>query len=176
MPAPSEPSRLQWSHRQFVSRRQFPWKDLATDVIPKGMNTKTAINTKTVTCVLAIGAGLLSLLSFVGCGGQDRPLRLTDLTAPEHNYCEHIVLLERAKSVARYDRDRGDALLDSLAAAWGDSVESDTIAGLSTDPYRIAALAEFLGRVVAAEQDSLRQHPGLNRIHLPLPEPKPRQQ
>ena len=40
---------------------------------------------------------------------------------------ERMVTLERAKAVALADREQGEALLDSLAAAWGDSFVAATL-------------------------------------------------
>jgi len=114
-------------------------------------------------------AGLLLL---GGCGPNDRPLTLSDLTAGERLYFERVVPVERAKSVALVYRTTGEALLDSLAAAWGDSAQTEILKGLEGDPYHAQAIADLLGRVVAAEQDSLLWDPGFNRLHLPLPDPQ----
>jgi len=120
---------------------------------------------------------LVCLLSFGGsgllgsCRHQERTLKLADLTPGEHLYCQRIVALERAKTVALIDRQRGEALLDSLAAAWGDSVVPETLAGLSRDPDRSVAIGQLLLRIVTAEQDSMKRNPGDSRLGLPLPDP-----
>ncbi len=106
-----------------------------------------------------------------GCRNRDQALELSDLTTGERLYIEHIVTLERAKSVALIHRETGAALLDSLAAAWGDSVQPDLLRGLNRNPERSVALGELLLRVVTAVQDSLLWDPGKNRLHLPLPDP-----
>ncbi len=116
---------------------------------------------------LALLGGLLLLGS---CRQESRPLQLADLTAGEHLYFERVVAIERAKSVAFIRPDIGAALLDSLATAWGDSAQSEILAGLSPDPDRTIALGELLLRVVTAAQDSLMWDPGYNRLHLPLPD------
>ena len=125
------------------------------------------MNTRIAKSALILGGGLLLL---AGCRQQNRTLQLSDLTAPERTYFEQVVAVERAKSVALIDLDVGSALLDSLAAAWGDSVQSTTLAGLSGSPSRSVAVGELLLRVVTAEQDSLRWHSGTNRLRLPLPD------
>jgi hypothetical protein len=81
--------------------------------------------------------------------------------------------VERAKAVALVYRENGEALLDSLAAAWGDSAGSETVRGLSGDPSRSVVFNDLLLRVVSAEQDSLLQVPGRNRLQSPLPSPAP---
>ena len=63
---------------------------------------------------------VLLLLAAVGCEQGDEP-GLADLTPGERLYVERMVVLERAKAVGLADRGQGNALLDSLAAAWGDS-------------------------------------------------------
>jgi len=95
---------------------------------------------------------------------------MSDLTAGEQLYFERVVAVERAKSVALIHRETGATLLDSLALAWGDSVQTELLNGLSRDPDRSAALGELLLRVVTAVQDSLMWDPGENRLHLPLPD------
>ena len=112
-------------------------------------------------------------LSVPGCDKEERPLRLTDLSGAEYVFVERMVLLERAKAFALLDRPAGTVLLDSLAAAWGDSSLQDTLAGASEQPLRAEAVAELLRRVLAAEQDSLLQTSGRDRMSLPLPDPEP---
>ena len=116
---------------------------------------------------LVLCCGLLLVAS---CCQQELTLHVSDLTADERFYFEHVVAVERAKSCALIHPDSGAALLDSLAVAWGDSIQSEILAGLSGDPRRSVALGELLLRVVAAEQDSLLWDPGFNRLHLPLPD------
>ncbi len=116
--------------------------------------------------------GLIAgLLLFSGCDIKDQPLELSDLTAGERLYFERVVAVERAKSVTMVYRATGEALLDSLATAWGDSAQADVLKGLGGDPYHATAISELLGRVVKAEQDSLLWDPGFNRLNLPLPDP-----
>lgn len=117
---------------------------------------------------MALFAGLFLL---GGCSQQEKTLELADLTAGERLYFERVVAVERAKSVALVYRATGEALLDSLAAAWGDSAQTDILKGLSGNPTHSMAVAELLGRVVDAEHDSLMRDPALNRLHLPLPDP-----
>ncbi len=116
-------------------------------------------------------AAALALLLLAGCRDRDPTLRLSDITPGERLYIERIIALERAKSMRLIYPRIGDALFDSLASAWGDSVKPETLAGLSQDPTRAVALGELLLRVVSAEQDSLSWAPGSSRLHLPLPDP-----
>ena len=116
---------------------------------------------------------LTCLLPAAGCEKNDPPLTLDDLSGGEFVFVERMVILERAKTVALMDRPTGDALLDSLAADWGDSSLSLTTAGAPDDPLRAEAVASLLRRVLAAEQDSLRISSGLDRLTKPLPDPVP---
>ncbi len=117
-------------------------------------------------------AAVLWLLAGVGCGPDGgRPLQLSDLSRPEHEYLTRFVTLERARSVALIDRGRGEALLDSLAGAWGDSSLVRTQAALPADPRRQALLHGLLGRILRAEQDSLLDAPRPRRLDAPLPDP-----
>jgi hypothetical protein len=119
-------------------------------------------------------AAALSLLAGAGCGPDGgRPLRLADLTAPERAYVTRFVVLERARAVALVDRTTGDALLDSLAAAWGDSSLAGAQAALPADPRRQALLHGLLGRILLAEQDSLLDAARPGRLDAPLPDPPP---
>jgi hypothetical protein len=111
------------------------------------------------------------LLLCGGCRQKTDTLQLADLTAGERLYFEQVVAVERAKAVALIHRDLGASLLDSLATAWGDSVQPELLAGLTHDPNRSVAVGELLLRVVTAEQDSLLRDPGTSRLHLPLPDP-----
>lgn len=125
------------------------------------------MNARVLESALVLCGGLLLLAS---CRQQELTLHMSDLTADERFYFEHVVAVERAKSVALIHPESGAALLDSLAAAWGDSIQPEILAGLSGDPRRSVAVSELLLRVVSAEQDSLRWDPGNNRLHLPLPD------
>jgi len=116
---------------------------------------------------------LSGLISTTACEKKDTPLTLNDLSGDEYVFVERMVVLERAKTVALLDRRTGDALLDSLAVAWGDSSLSLTLAGAPRDPVRSEAVAAFLRRVIETEQDSLRTSTGLDRMGRPLPDPAP---
>ncbi len=118
---------------------------------------------------------LLSTLLLLGsCDKQDQPLQLSDLSASERLYFERVIAMERARTLGLIYRDVGEALLDSLGVAWGDSIGPEIRAGLTSDPYRSQALGELLLRVVTAEQDSLKWDPGTSRLHMPLPDPNRR--
>jgi hypothetical protein len=106
-----------------------------------------------------------------GCRGDDRPLRLTDLTPEEELYVTRFVTLERARAVALADRAAGDALLDSLAAAWGDSSLAETLAALPEDARRQAKLHTLLAAILEAEQDSLLAAPDERRLGASLVDP-----
>lgn len=115
----------------------------------------------------------VAIIMSAGCDTQEKPLTLADLNGGEFVYVERMVQLERAKAVALVDRPTGDALLDSLAAAWGDSSLQQTLDGVPSDPLRAEAVAELLRRVLVAEQDSLKANSGRDRLALPLPDPAP---
>jgi hypothetical protein len=121
-----------------------------------------------------VRAVLVLVLTFLaaGCGPGDE-LRLGDLDEGERRYVDRVVVLERAKAVALVDRPRGAALLDSLAAAWGDSSLAETEAGVPRDPARAAALGRLLQRILVAELDSLVHAPRPDRLAAPLPDPEP---
>jgi hypothetical protein len=116
---------------------------------------------------------LAVLIPVSGCDKKDKPLTIADLNGDECLYVERMVVLERAKTAALLDRANGDALLDSLAAAWGDSSRQETLKGAPKDPIRAEAVTDLLRRVLVAEQDSLMTSTGQERLHLPLPEPAP---
>ena len=117
-------------------------------------------------------AAALLLLAVAGCGPEGgRPLRLSDLKPAEREYVTRFVVLERARAVALVDRGTGEALLDSLAAAWGDSSLAGARAALPADPRRQALLHGLLGRILRAEQDSLLDAPRPGRLDSPLPDP-----
>jgi len=113
------------------------------------------------------------LMATAGCEKQDSPLTMADLSGDEYLYIERMVILERAKTAALLDRENGDALLDSLAAAWGDSSLQKTMTGVPRDPIRSQAVTDLLRKVLSAEQDSLLTTTGQERLHLPLPDPVP---
>ncbi len=115
---------------------------------------------------------LAALLVPAGCEKKDdSPLTLNDLTGGEYVYVERMVILERAKTMALIDRTAGDAILDSLAADWGDSSLALTLGGVPSEPLRAEAVAALLRRVLAAEQDSLRASSAFDRLARPLPDP-----
>lgn len=117
-------------------------------------------------------AAALLLLAVTGCGPEGgRPLRLTDLKPSEREYLTRFVVLERARAVALVDRGTGEALLDSLASAWGDSSLAEARAALPADPRRQALLHGLLGRILRAEQDSLLDAPRPRRLDSLLPDP-----
>ena len=113
------------------------------------------------------------LMQLTSCERNDAPLALSDLSGDEFVFVERMVILERAKTAALLDRQTGDAILDSLAVAWGDSSFPLTLLGAPRDPVRSEAVGTLLRRVLEAEQESLLTSSGLDRLDLPLPEPKP---
>ena len=122
------------------------------------------------------GAALLlaSLCLLAGCEQEDHPaLQLDDLTSGERLYVSRLVTLERAKAVALIDRTGGDAPLDSLALAWGDSARSETEVGVPDDPVRAGQVSHLLLRILEAELDSLIAAPRPDRLAAPLPDPLP---
>jgi hypothetical protein len=108
-----------------------------------------------------------------GCDKSDAPLALSDLSGEEFIFVERMIILERAKTAALLDRETGDAILDSLFVAWGDSSFPLTQVGAPRDPVRSEAVNTLLRRVLGAEQESLLTSTGLDRLNQPLPEPKP---
>lgn len=108
-----------------------------------------------------------------GCDKNDAPLALSDLSGDEFIFVERMVILERAKTAALLDRETGDAILDSLFVAWGDSSFPLTLVGAPRDPVRSEEVGTLLRRVLGAEQESLLTSTGLDRLNQPLPEPKP---
>jgi hypothetical protein len=111
------------------------------------------------------------LLTAAGCEKNDPQLTLENLSGGEYVFVERMVILERAKTVALLDREAGDALLDSLALAWGDSSLAQTLGGVPSDPLRAEAVATLLRRILAAEQDSLRASSAFDRLARPLLDP-----
>ena len=122
-------------------------------------------------------SGLLPILMvtalFVGCNQNQSPLEIDDLNAGERVFLERYVVLERARAVVLADPVRGVALLDSLAAAWGDSAAVEAEAALPVDPERAALLQNLITRVLTAESDSLIHAPRPDRLDDPLPQPAP---
>jgi hypothetical protein len=108
-----------------------------------------------------------------GCARRDRPLQMKDLTSSERLYVERFVTLERARAVALVDVDRGNALLDSLGHAWGDTALEWTLGTLPRDPARVAGLYNLLSRILLAENDSLVHAPKARRLKAPIPDPHP---
>jgi hypothetical protein len=108
-----------------------------------------------------------------GCGQGETDLSLDDLSAAERQYVTRFVVLERARVVTLADPELGASLLDSLAAAWGDTADAIARAALPAEPARAAALHDLVRRVLEAEADSLIQAPRPDRLSAPLPEPVP---
>ncbi|MBC8424501.1 hypothetical protein H8E07_10290 [bacterium] len=117
--------------------------------------------------------GLLALLALAGCRDGNDALRLADLEPAEERYITRFVILERARAVALVDRAAGDALLDSLAASWGDSALVETLAALPDTPRRQAQIHALLEAILTAEEDSLLAAPAARRLHAPLSDPPP---
>lgn len=107
-----------------------------------------------------------------GCERADRPLRPGELAPAERLYVERFVTLERARALALADSARGAVVLDSLAAAWGDSALPRLLRDLPQRPRRLAAVHDLLARLLEAERDSLVIHPR-RRLWAPLPPPAP---
>ncbi len=114
---------------------------------------------------------LIPALFLSACEKPEQELKLGDLTSPEHTYIERIVILERAKAVALVDRDLGNAVLDSLSLAWGDSSEAATAAMAPVEPLRCEAVHDLLNRILISERDSLVQAPYVYRLAIPLADP-----
>ena len=113
------------------------------------------------------------MAGLAACQNDAQPLTLADLSPSETRYLTHFVHLERARAVALADPKRGNVLLDSLAAAWGDSAAVDARTLLPVGPVRSAAVHDLLARILRAEQDSLILAPLPRRLADPLPEPAP---
>ena len=113
----------------------------------------------------------LLLLVAPGCDREAPSLRLADLTPDERLYVERFVVLERARALALVDAVAGDAVLDSLAAAWGDSALAEARAALPDDAVRQAALQVLLAEILDAEEDSLVMAPTVERLTAPLADP-----
>ena len=111
------------------------------------------------------------LAGLVACHDDPQPLTLDDLSPNETRYVTRFVQLERARAVALADPERGTALLDSLAAVWGDSAAADTRTLLPVGAIRAAAVHDLLARILRTEQDSLILAPLPRRLAEPLPDP-----
>lgn len=122
---------------------------------------------------MVLAAGLAVVLT-AGCGSESGPLELHQLRPAERLYVERYITLERARAVALAEPALGVALLDSLAAAWGDSAAVEAEAALTGEPRRAARLHGLVQRLLEAEADSLIQAPHPRRLHEPLPDPIPR--
>jgi len=116
---------------------------------------------------------ILLALGLGACESEEIPLTWQDLSSGEQTYVRRLVVLERAKAVALNDRELGDVVLDSLAAAWGDSAQAEAQAHAPTDPTRSRQLNIYLLRVLEAEKDSLMTIPAVRRLAAPLPAPVP---
>jgi hypothetical protein len=113
---------------------------------------------------------LVLVTSLAGCERRHKPLQLSDLTQGERLYIERFMVLERVRAIALVDADRGAALADSLAAAWGDSSMQEVQRGVSAEPARAAAVHDLLLRILEAERDSLLQVPAPRRLTAALPD------
>jgi hypothetical protein len=116
---------------------------------------------------------LAALALAAGCSPQRDTLQLADLSPNERVYVERFVTLERARAVALANPDRGDALLDSLGHAWGDTALEWTLRTLPREPRRVAGVFGLLSRILTVEGDSLVKAPVTRRLKSPVPDPKP---
>ena len=121
--------------------------------------------------VIQIAPIAVVLAGLTACQHDPQPLTLDDLSPSETRYVTRFVQLERARAVALADPERGTALLDSLAAVWGDSAAADARTLLPVGPVRAAAVHDLLARILRTEQDSLILAPVPRRLADPLPEP-----
>jgi hypothetical protein len=117
-------------------------------------------------CAILLAVGLLT-----ACQGEDRSLGLEDLAPAERTFVERYIVLERARAVTLAEPALGAALLDSLAAAWGDSAADNARATLSSDAERARRLYDLVERLLEAEADSLVFAPAPRRLDDPLPDP-----
>jgi hypothetical protein len=120
---------------------------------------------------LTLLALVSSLTPLASCGKS--ALDLDDLTPAEREFVTRFVVLERARAVALAEPAVGTALLDSLAAAWGDSANAVARGQVPALPARAAAVYELLGRLLTAESDSLLHAPLARRLTAPLPQGAP---
>lgn len=119
----------------------------------------------------ALAGALAACLLVAGCEKKPSPLVLDDLNEGETTLLTRLIILERAKALALVDRPAGQAVLDSLAVAWGDSTTEQTLAGAPRDATRAHAVGQLYSRVFAAEHDSLQAHDGRRELTAPLPDP-----
>jgi hypothetical protein len=112
-------------------------------------------------------------LAVVGCDHGSGEFTVSDLTADEARFVERYVVLERARMLLLADASAGEAVLDSLAAAWGDSAAVDALSWLPAHPARAAKVHDLLRRILEAENDSLTFAPHADRLDAPLPAPLP---
>lgn len=115
---------------------------------------------------------LAGAMSVSGCDRETADLEVRNLRADERLFVERFMTLERARAVALADPTRGTSILDSLAAAWGDTSAQLAAESLSQDPKRTARLYNLLARLLAAEADSLVFAPHARRLAEPLPQPR----
>ncbi|MEZ4387520.1 MAG: hypothetical protein R3D98_08060 [Candidatus Krumholzibacteriia bacterium] len=109
------------------------------------------------------------MLAAAGCDRGSDTLTVADLTANESRYVQRFMVLERARALALADPDQGEAALDSLAAAWGDSAAVEAGRLLPTEPRRAQLVDDLLRRLLEAESDSLTHAPRRDRLAAPLP-------
>ena len=128
------------------------------------------VNTKRYR-ILALLTLLSANISGWGCSGQENGLRIADLDAEEWEYITRYVTIERAKAVKIVDPESGQALLDSLSIAWGDSSAAETGRLLPERTGRIIAVNRLLLAILAADEDSLVHAPRADRLTAPLPVP-----
>jgi len=121
--------------------------------------------------IIVLGSALLLA---GGCVEDSGPMQLADLSADEQVYLTRFIQLERARAVTLVQRELGEALLDSLAVAWGDSSLVELGTAFGSDTARAAGLHDLLGRILEAEEDSLLQVPLPRRLTEPLPDPLPK--
>jgi len=131
------------------------------------------LNLIVIPVFLMIPVSLAVLVTLAGCNDAPDSLAVTDLTPDELSFVERYVLLERARMVTLTEPDVGEAILDSLAAAWGDSAEVEALRQLPTEPRRARLVHDLLYRLLEAETDSLTHAPRVDRLSAPLPEPIP---
>ncbi|MGD9548618.1 MAG: hypothetical protein AB7V45_13915 [Candidatus Krumholzibacteriia bacterium] len=112
-----------------------------------------------------------TLVLAAGCEKGEPRLEVADLTPGELVYVQRVVVLERARAVALMDEPLGEAILDSLASAWGDSSLERTIELAPAEPERAVLVNDLLLRILEAEEDSLMEAPRADRIARPLPDP-----
>ena len=110
--------------------------------------------------------------SLASCS-RDDGLEWRDLSAGEREFITRFIVLERARAVSLTRPQRGAALLDSLTTAWGDSANPIARQQVPAEPPRAAAIYALLGRMLAAEADSLVSAPEARRLAAPLPRPTP---